>query len=119
MKELLEKLMNKKITPKECKSLLSISDNEELTTLLINEGYNSRVRKPSIINLTSMNYLDIIKYVSMKIKEYINLDDLVDEVYKLWSMNQITGFNYRYFMDSVDKEYDIRFIVKARNLDMY
>lgn len=116
-KEILEKLLKKEITPNECKERLGVMNNEELTELLFIEDYRSRKRRLSIKEVSDMNYLDIKKYVSNKAN--INLDHLAYLVYLMWSNYEITGFNYRYFMESIDIPYDIRFISAARCVRRY
>ena len=118
--EALTKLMNREITPSECMIAVNITTNKELETLVNSSGVNKTKRKKlTIENIDYMNYLEVREYCNEKLQKGINLKDLGIELDLKWENGTISGFDYRYFKESVDLKITKEFISRAKSIGRY
>ncbi len=120
VKEALQKLMNKEITPSECMSELSSCNDRDLERLILISQIPIKVRKGLSLNdIKAMNFLEIRKYCKGKVNKGINLNDLAMELDIKWDDGEISGFDYRYFKESIGLTITKEFISRAKSIGRY
>ena len=120
VKEALQKLMNREITPCECMSELPSYNDRDLERLALNSQIPIKVRKGlSLSDIKTMNFLEIREYCKDKVNKGINLNDLAMELDIKWDNGEISGFDYRYFKESVGLAISKEFISRAKSVGRY
>lgn len=116
----LEKLMNREITPNDAMTQLSSRNDRNLEQLVLNSKIPKNIRsKLSILDADTMNFLEVRKYCKNKVEKGINLNDLAIELDTLWDNCEISGFDYRYFKESVGLKITKEFICEAKSIGRY
>ena len=119
-KEALQKLMNKEITPNECMSKLPPCNDRDLERLILISQIPIKVRKGLTLNdIKTMNFLEVREYCKNKVNKGINLNDLAMEFDIKWENGEISGFDYRYFKESVGLRITKEFISRAKSIGRY
>lgn len=119
-KESLLKLMNREITPCECMSKLPSCNDRDLEKLILISQIPIKVRKGLTINdVQTMNFLEVREYCKDKVNKGVNLNDLVIELDIKWENGEISGFDYRYFKESVRLRITKEFISRAKSIGRY
>lgn len=120
VKETLQRLMNRVITPSECMSELSSYNDRDLERLVFMSQIPINVRKGLSLNdVKTMNFLEIREYCKDKVNKGINLNDLAIELDIKWDNGEISGFDYRYFKESVGLAISKEFISRAKSVGRY
>ncbi len=119
-KETLIKLMNREITPNECLSKFPTRNDRELEKLILTSDIPLVVRRGlSLKDIQSMNFVEVREYCKNKIKKGINLSDLALELDIKWENGEISGFDYRYFKESVGLIIAKELISRAKSIGRY
>ena len=119
-KESLLKLMSREITPCECMSKLPPCNDRDLEKLILISQIPIKIRKGLTINdVQTMNFLEVREYCKEKVNKGINLNDLVIELDIKWENGEISGFDYRYFKESVGLRITKEFISRAKSIGRY
>ena len=119
-KETLQKLMDREITPNECMSMSSPCNDRDLERLVLISQIPIKVRKGLTLNdIKTMNFLEIREYCKNKVYKGINLNDLAMELDIKWENGEISGFDYRYFKESVGLRITKEFISRAKSIGRY
>ncbi len=119
-KETLLKLMNREITPNECMSKFPSCNDRVLERLILTSDIPLIVRRGlSLEDVKTMNFIEAREYCKGKIKNGINLNDLALELDIKWNNGEITGFDYRYFKESVGLVISREFISRAKSIGRF
>lgn len=118
--ETLTKLLNKEIAPSEAMAILNASSDREIEELIETSNVKTkRSKNLSISDVSKMNFLDVRSYCKEKVAAGINLDDLAIELDIKWENGEISGFDYRYFKESVGLKISKEFISRAKSIGRY
>lgn len=119
-KEMLQKFMNREITPGECMSKLPPCNDRDLERLVLISQISIKVRKGLTLNdIKTMNFLEVREYCKNKVNKGINLNDLAMELDIKWENGEISGFDYRYFKESVGLRITKEFISRTKSIGRY
>lgn len=119
-KKLLQKLMDRDITPCECMSKLSSYNIRNLERLITINQIPIKVRKNLSLNdIKTMNFIEVREYCKNKVNAGVDLNDLAMEIDIKWENNEISGFDYQYFKESVCLGISKIFITKAKSVGRY
>ncbi len=120
IKELLEQLMKREITPYECLNKLPSYLGNDLEKLIYLNQIPIKVRRGlTLKDINTMNYLEVKEYCKDKLSKGINLKDLGMELDIMWEDGLISGFDYRYFKESAKIKISKEFINFAKNIGRY
>ena len=119
-KETLMKLLDREITPNQCMEELGLSSGRELEELINLSDIPKRKRKSlTIQDANDMNFLEIRSYCKDKVNKGANITDLMMEIEIKWEEGVISGFDYRYFKESVGLRINKEFIRRAKSIGRY
>ncbi len=119
-KEMLLRLINREITPKECLSKFLLCNDRELEWLILKSDIPLIIRRGlSLEDLKTMNFLEVRAYCKDKIKKGINLSDLALELDIKWENGEISGFDYQYFKESVGLVITKEFISRIKSIGRF
>lgn len=120
VKEILRRLMDREITPCECMSKLPSCNDRDIERLVLNSKIPVKVRKGLTFgNIRTMNFLEVREYCKSKVNKGVNLNDLSMELDIKWENGEISGFDYRYFKESVGLRITKEFISRAKSIGRY
>ena len=118
--ETLQKLMNREITPHECMNNLPPCSGRELEQLILMSKIPKTIRSGlKLKDVKTMNFLEVRKYCKDKVNKGINLNDLSIELDLMWENGEISGFDYRYFKESIELKISKEFICRAKSIGRY
>lgn len=120
VKELLEKLLRRDITPYECMRELPTYCDSDLEKLIYLYQIPVKIRRRlTLKDISTMNYLEVKEYCRDKLNKGINLKDLGMELDIMWEDGLISGFDYRYFKESAKIKISKDFITVAKKIGRY
>lgn len=116
-------LINKKITYKDYLFIIGKLGFEkpydiEKEIMLVDKEIFIR-KKLTIKDIKNMNFIEVRHYFNSKINKGLKVKDLKQELFKLWSDGLINGFDYRFVVEALEEEIDIRFLEKADKYGRY
>lgn len=118
-KTIVRKLLKRAITPSEAIYALNLNSDEELEKVMLNAPVKKLKIEFIITDIKLMNYLEIKEYKNQIKKRGVNIKDIIKLVESLWEDGTFSGFDYRYFVESIGMKPSKEFINRAKSTGRY